>query len=127
MSCPNWQSTPVVTTLNFVPAAVMLRAVIGASVGLRLNATNADGSDFDLSPYNVTAPFWAKHGPVPPLPGWAVTVEGASVLLTLSPTDTVTLAPTGQSITWHWDVWLTHTTAPERLLFAHGDLGLLTP
>jgi len=127
VSCPSWQTSPATTTINLYPASVILRVAIGASVGLRLTATTADGAAFDLAPYTVTAPFSGKHGPVPPLAGWAVTVEDSAVLLTLSPADTLTLAPAGLSITWHWDVWLSNTLAPERLLYAHGDLSLLTP
>ena len=114
-------------TINLVPAAVQVRAAIGASVGLRLNAFTSDGTPFDLTPYTITAPIGSGDGATPPLAGWLVTVEGTSVLLTLSPADTVTLAPLGKSTTWHWDVWLANTTAPERLLFSHGDLGLVTP
>ena len=127
MSCPTWQTSPTTRTINLVPACVIVRAVIGASVGLRLRGITADGLPFDLTPYTVAAPFSGKHGAISPLAGWAVTVEASDVLLTLSPTDTVTLATGGQSITWHWDVWLDNASAPERLLFAHGDLALLTP
>ena len=113
--------------INLVPAAVQIRVAIGASVGLRLSAVHSDGTPFDLAPYAVTAPFSPTHSAVPQIPGWAVVVEGTFVLLTLLPADTSTLAPTGKPATWHWDVWLAHSTAPERLLFAHGDLALLTP
>lgn len=116
------------TAINLVPAAVQMRVAIGASVGLRLHATHADGTAFDLTPYTVEAPFRpGVDGNPPPLAGWAVTTEGGTdVLLTLLGADTSALAPTNKSVSWHWDVWLTNTVAPERLLFAHGDLGLLT-
>jgi len=113
--------------INLIPAAVQIRAAIGASVAIRLNAFKADGTPFDLTPYTITAPFGAGDGATPTPGAWVVTVEASSVLLTLSAADTATLAPLGKSMTWHWDVWLMHTTAPERLLYAHGDLGLQIP
>ena len=113
--------------INLVPAAVQIRVAIGASVGLRLKGVDADGAPFDLTPYTVTAPFSHGDGLAPPIAGWAVVVEGTAILLNVSPDDTAALAPSGRSTSWHWDVWLVHATAPERMLFAHGDLGLLIP
>lgn len=113
--------------INLVPAAVQIRVAIGASVGVRLKAIHTDGTPFDPTPYTVTAPFGAGDGVTPPIAGWTVTVEGVSILLNLSPADTALLAPAGRSTSWHWDVWLVHATAPERMLYAHGDLGLLIP
>jgi hypothetical protein len=114
-------------TINLVPAAVQLRVAVGASVGLRLTAVHSDGTPFDLADYTVTAPFSSHGSGPPPVAGWAAVIEATSVLLSLSAADTASLAPLNKSITWHWDVWLANQIAPERLLFAHGDLGLLTP
>ena len=113
--------------INLIPAAVQIRAAIGASVGLRLNGVHSDGAPFDLTPYTVTAPFAPQGVTLPTVAGWAVVVDGSSVLLNLSPADTAALAPSNRSISWHWDVWLLHVSAPERMLFAHGVLGLLIP
>jgi hypothetical protein len=113
--------------INLIPAAAQIRAAIGASVGLRLNAVNGDGTPFDLTPYTVTAPFTPQGDPPPAVTGWAVVIEGSSVLLNVTGDDTQALAPTGHPVTWHWDVWLDNNATPERMLFAHGDLGLLTP
>src|SRR4249920_104223 len=116
-------TTTVPTQINLVPAMVQIRSAIGASVGLRLRATHGDGTAFDLTPYAVEAPIKAE-GAEPPVPAWAVVVEdGTAILLNLSSADTTTLGPGGRAIMWHWDVWLTNTLAPERLLFAHGELG----
>ena len=113
--------------INLIPAEVSVRVAIGASVGLRIRATHGDGAPFDLSPYTVAAPF-KTDGAAPPVAAWAVYVEGGTaVVLSLSAADTAALGPTGKSVTWHWDVWLTNTAAPERLLFAHGSLGLVSP
>jgi len=113
--------------INLIPAAVQVRVAIGASVGLRLRALDQTGAIFDPTPYTVTAPFSNGDAATPPIAGWTVTVEGVSILLNLSPADTALLAPAGRSTSWHWDVWLVHATAPERMLYAHGDLGLLIP
>lgn len=113
--------------IDLVPADVQMRVAVGASVGLRIRATHADGSPFDLTPYVVDAPFKADAG-APPIAAWAVVIEGGTaVVLSLSGADTSALSPTGKSTSWHWDVWLTHITAPERLLLAHGKLGLVSP
>jgi hypothetical protein len=115
------------TTINLIPAVVQLRSAIGASVGLRIRATHADGTPFDLSAYTVTAPI-KPDAATPAVAGWAVYVEaGTAVVLSLSAADTTALGPGGRSTAWHWDVWLQHVTAPERLLFAHGSLGLVSP
>jgi len=112
----------------FVPAAVQIKAAIGASVAIQLNALKPNGAPFDLTPYGITAPFVPDDGSVPPLAGWAVAmVNDSTVHLSLTDADTATLAPVGRSVTWHWCVWLDHATAPERIMFSHGDLALLTP
>jgi hypothetical protein len=75
----------------------------------------------------VTAPFTGHGNAPPPVASWTVTVEANAVLLSLLQTETAALAPIGKSANWHWDVWIEHLTLPQRLLLAHGDLGLLTP
>jgi hypothetical protein len=120
-------TTTTPQAINLVPAVVQVRVAVGASVGLRIRATHADGTPFDLSPYTVEAPI-KSDGVAPPVAAWAVYVEAnTAVVLSLSPADTALLSPTGKSTAWHWDVWLQHVTAPERLLFAHGSLGLVSP
>jgi len=116
-----------VDQINLIPAVVQLRAAIGASVSIRLDVKRKDGTPFDLSAYDITAPFVTDDSSVPPVAEWTHTVQGSSVFLTVAEADTVALAPTGKSITWHWVVWFAHSTAPERLLAAHGNLGLLPP
>jgi len=113
--------------INHVPTIIQLRYAIGASVAIRMTATKPDGTAFDLSPYAITAPFVPNSNSAPMPAGWLVNIDGSSVLLSLTEADTATLAPAGKSATWHWVVWLDHATAPERLMFAHGDLGLLQP
>ena len=116
--------------INLVPNPIQLRCAFGASFAMRMHAQRPDGSAFDLSPYTITAPFIVDGGgPVPAVAGWLVAVDLAtsSVHLSLAEDDTLALAPGGKSATWHWAVWLDSGVAPERILFAHGDLGLLQP
>ena len=113
--------------INFVPAAVQIRSAIGATVAIRFNAKNPDGSPFDLTPYTVSAPFVTDDGTVPPVPAWTAVIDLSSVVLSITDANTVALAPAGKSITWHWAVWLANAAAPARIMFAHGDLGLLPP
>jgi hypothetical protein len=117
--------------INFIPATIQLRSAIGASVAIRLKAKYKDGTPVDLTPYAVTAPFVTDDGTAPPVPGWAVVLEGppedSAIHLSLAGPDTEALAPADRSVTWHWVVWLANTGAPERKLFSHGDLGLLPP
>jgi hypothetical protein len=116
--------------INSTPAAIQLRYAIGASVAIRMDASKPDGTPFDLSPYTITAPFvYDSTGTAPTVTGWLVNVDLAtsSVHLSLTEDDTAALSPRGKSVTWHWVVWLDNNTAPERIMFAHGDLGLLQP
>lgn len=117
-------------TINLIPAELSIRAAIGASVSIRFDASNADGTPFDLTLYTVTAPFSPAGATPPPVAAWATSVDPATpstLFLSLGELDTAALAPTGKSITWHWAVWLDTPSSPERLLFSHGDLGLLAP
>lgn len=117
--------------INHVPTIVQLRYAIGASVSLRLDCKEPDlaGTPFDLSPYAVTAPFMPNSATTsPPIAGWAVSVELPNrIFLSLTEDDTIALGAGGKSVVWHWVVWLDHMTAPERIMVAHGDLGLLSP
>jgi len=117
-----------VSQIKLIPAEVQLTSAIGASVAIRINAYTADGQPFDLTPYTITAPFISPNGSpaVPPIEEWAMVLETSSVHLSVTREDTLALAPIG-STTWHWAVWLAHNTAPTDLLFAHGDLVLLSP
>jgi hypothetical protein len=114
--------------VNHVPAIIQLRYAIGASVSIRLVAQNPDGTPFDVAPYAVTAPLTPNGSTPPPIATWAVVVElPNSILLSLTEDDTIALGASGQSVMWHWVVWLDNLTAPERIMLAHGDLGLLAP
>lgn len=113
--------------INLIPAAVKIRAAISASVAIRLKAEQSDGTPFDLTPYAVTAFFSGVGATVPPIAGWTIAREPSTIHLSLTEADTLALAPNNQSASWHWDVWLENTTAAERILFSHGDLGLITP
>jgi len=114
--------------VNHVPAIVQLRYAIGASVSIRLTAENPDTTPFDLAPYVATAPIMPNGSTAPAVASWALAVElPNSVLLSLTEDDTIALGVGGKSVTWHWVVWLDNTTAPERIMLAHGDLGLLSP
>jgi hypothetical protein len=112
--------------INLVPSELTLKTSIGASVAIRMNVFKKDGQPFILTPYNVTAPFVSGGGMIPPVGAWTLVVEESAIHLSLAKADTLAMAPAG-SITWHWTVWLDNTTAPESLLLAHGDLGLLDP
>jgi hypothetical protein len=111
--------------INFVPSIVQLRSAIGASVAVRLEAEHADGTPFDLTPYTVTAPFTPNASP-PPVSAWSVTVDQAAAVLSLTDEDTALLAPSGRSVVWRWVVWL-DSASGDRIMFCHGDLGLLPP
>lgn len=116
-------------TLNFIPALVPLRSPIGASVAIRLRAKHSDGTPFDLTPYTLTAPFTPQQAP-PAVAAWTITSDAAdvsAVVLSLTDEQTAALAPQARPVTWHWVVWLDDPASGSRLLFSHGDLGLVTP
>jgi hypothetical protein len=110
-------------TLNFIPAAISVKAVIGASVAFSLTAKHADGTDFDLSGYTVTAPF---TGPAP-VSAFTVTPVGTStVTLAVTPAECAALgaAYLNVPLVWPWACWLASADASERIELVRGGLVL---
>jgi len=115
-------------TLDFTPASITVRVVVGASLAFSVTAKHADGTLFPLAGYTITAPFLPRDSVTPPVD--ALTVEltdVATITLSLTSEQTQQLAANyvQSPLVWNWVVWLTNEG--ERIAMLRGGLMLSAP
>jgi hypothetical protein len=111
-------------TLNFIPASISVKTVIGATVAFSVTAKHADGTDFDLSEYTITAPF---IGPAP-VTGFTVVPGGISTVtlkLTAAESEALGGGYVNTPLTWPWACWIERPG--ERTEMVRGGLVLSPP
>lgn len=117
------------SVLNLVTEPSQIRATTGATVALRLNLRNKDGTVFDPTGATITAPFVTRTPTPPPVASWTVTMDvtptaaAAVISLTAEQTGQLGSGYVNAAITWDFAVWL--TDASRKIVLLHGGLQLL--
>jgi hypothetical protein len=113
-------------TLDFTPASITVRVVVGSTVGFGIAAKRADGTPFDLSGYTITAPFLACAGAPPPVPAFTVVaVDASSISLSLTAAECALLGDGCSPVSWSWSCWA--DSPAQRLELVRGSLALSPP
>jgi hypothetical protein len=115
-------------TLDFTPASITVRTIVGASLAFSVTTKKADGSLFPLDGYTITAPFLPRDGAVPPVDAFTVELtDVATITLSLTSEQTAQLAANyvQSPIVWNWATWL--ESAAGRIAMLRGGLMLSAP
>lgn len=113
-------------TLDYTPSPpITVRVVTGATVGFGLAVKHADGTPVDLTAYTITAPFLDRGGITPPVAGFTVQVDVASLSLSLTAEECALLGDLHTPVSWSWPCWA--ELDGQRLELVHGTLVLNPP